>query len=199
VTLGPRQHRDDTRFEELRHQTGKELSVGIDRLSADLLNAYVGVNIVDICAFGFTHKTNHCAHFVSHVLQLELGYTCGRGGVGGRSVRVHEIFAKCPRVGKFDDRPTEKCLIFVISPREVNLKKKVMSNVPKKHIGIYVNGTIWHYSNSREKVVTQKPAEFKKHYPGQTNGLFYGTFPTSATAIPFLPRALHETGTRATA
>ena len=84
--------------------------MGIDRLSAELLNQYVGVNIVDVCAFGFTHKANHCAHFVSHVLQLEFGYTCGRGGRGGRCVRVHEIFAKCPRVGKLENRPGEKFL-----------------------------------------------------------------------------------------
>ena len=49
-----------------------------------------------------------------------------------------------------------------------------MDNVPKKHIGIFINGTIWHYSNSQHKVVTQTPAEFIKHYPGQGFALFYG-------------------------
>lgn len=123
------------------------------------------------------------------MLQLEFGYTCGQGGKKGRNIRVQEVFAKCPDVGKFDDRPTETCLVFVTKPSNVHLGSKVLDNVPKKHIGIYYNGTIWHYSNSRSRVVTQVPDEFIKHYPNQTNALFYGTFPAEATAVPFLPLA----------
>jgi hypothetical protein len=161
--------------------------MGISSLSANLLNQYVGKNVVDLCAFGFTNGSeNHCAHFVSHVLQLEFGYTCAPGG---RNIRVQEVFAKCPKVGKFDDRPSEACLVFVTKASNVHLASKVMDNVPKKHIGIYYNGTIWHYSNSQGRVVTQVPSDFIKHYPNQTNALFYGTFPPDATAVPFVPVA----------
>ncbi len=161
--------------------------MGISSLSADLLNQYVGKNIVDICAFGFASGAeNHCAHFVSHVLQLEFGYTCARGG---RNIRVQEVFAKCPEVGEFDDRPGQSCLVFVTKASNVHLAKKIIDNVPKKHIGIFYNGTIWHYSNSRGHVVTQVPSEFIKHYPTQTNALFYGTFPADATAVPWIALA----------
>jgi hypothetical protein len=52
-----------------------------------------------------------------------------------------------------------------------------MANVPKKHVGIYRDGTIWHYSNSKRRVVTQTPQEFSHHYSGKDIALFYGTFP----------------------
>jgi hypothetical protein len=161
--------------------------MGIANLDAGLLNGYLGNNIIDICAFGFTDATeNHCAHFVSHVLQLEFGYKCARNG---RCIRVQEIFARCPDVGKFADRPGEACLVFVTKAANVDLKRKTMVNVPKKHIGIFVNGTIWHYSNSRDRVVTQTPEQFVLHYPNQANALFYGTFPAGAKAIPYAPLA----------
>ena len=154
-------------------------------LSAATLNEYVGKTISEICSFGYTDDDdNHCAHFVSHVLTFEFGYTC-KGGKGGRNVRVKETFERCPQVGVWADRNTESCLVFVTKASNVNVKTKVMSNVPRKHIGIYVNGAIWHYSNSRDKVVTQTPEEFIKHYPTQTNALFFGTFPSPATVVPF--------------
>lgn len=164
--------------------------MAIDGVTVELLNGYLGKDIKDICSFGFTKATeNHCAHFVSHVLALEFGYTCeklGKGGGKGRNVRVQEIFAQCPSVGKFDDcgRPAT-CLVFVTKASNVNLGQKKMSNVPKKHIGICCNGTIWHYSNTRDKVVTQTPKEFILHYKGQTNALFYGSFPAVASATSF--------------
>ncbi|NLI80257.1 MAG: hypothetical protein GX443_01015 [Deltaproteobacteria bacterium] len=160
------------------------------QISRQLLDGYAGKNIVDICAYGYSDAgLSHCAHFVSHVLQLQFGYTCGRGGRGGRNVRVHEIFANCPQVGRFNDRPSEYCLIFVTKLSNVNIRRRTMKNVQKKHVGIYCNGTIWHYSNLRHRVVTQRPAEFIHHYPNQTNGLFYGAFPADAAAIPWIPLA----------
>jgi hypothetical protein len=55
-----------------------------------------------------------------------------------------------------------------------------MANRPKKHIGVYCNGGIWHYSNTKDKVVKQTPEDFAKHYSGKEFALFYGTFPTDA-------------------
>lgn len=46
-------------------------------LSTTLLNSYLGKPIDDICLNGYiNHDDNHCAHFVSHVLNLEFGATC---------------------------------------------------------------------------------------------------------------------------
>jgi hypothetical protein len=159
--------------------------MAIDGLSLSLLNEYIGKSIVDICSYGYTDASeNHCAHFVSHVLQLEFGYRC-KGRKEGRNIRVKEIFEQCPVVGSWDNRPAAACLVFVTKASNVNLKQKIMTNVPKKHMGIHCNGTIWHYSNTRDKVITQTPAEFINHYKGQTNALFYGSFPPDATAIPY--------------
>lgn len=152
-------------------------------ITRDDLKKLEGRNISDICANGYHNsKDNHCAHFVSHVLGFSFGYTCkqltGRGE-SGANVKVQEIFSMCPQVGKWRNRGNvDPCLVFVIHPLEVNVALKEMNNVPRKHIGIYVNGTIWHYSNSRDKVVTQKPEEFVKHYPSVPEAvLFFGSLP----------------------
>jgi hypothetical protein len=55
-------------------------------------------------------------------------------------------------------------------------------SVPRKHIGIYCDNKIWHYSNSKNKVISQTVAEFKKHYGSssaalKTYQIYYGTFP----------------------
>lgn len=141
-----------------------------------------GKTISEFCPNGFTGaSTNHCAHFVSHVLDFSFGYTCDQEtGVGesGANIRVHQVFARCPEVGKWAQLGSRTtCLVFIIQAGNVNLRQKQMSNVPKKHVGIYVNGTIWHYSNKRDKVVSQTPAEFRQHYSGEGFALFFGTFP----------------------
>ena len=68
-------------------------------------------------------------------------------------------------------------LLFVTDSRNVDISKKFMEKVPKKHIGIYIGGDVWHYSNSKDKVVRQTTAEFSKHYPGSNIALFYGSIP----------------------
>ena len=52
-----------------------------------------------------------------------------------------------------------------------------MINVPKKHIGIYPDNSIWHYSNTQDKVVVQMPDAFAHHYTGKDIAMFFGTFP----------------------
>lgn len=144
------------------------------------LSTYKGKNISAICGNGYNKPgDNHCAHFVSHMMGYTFGYTCrdaGNGKVTGANVRVHELFARCPSVGAWDDRPSElaTCLVFVTAESHVNLATKTMMNVPKKHIGICLGSTIWHYSNANHKVVTQTPEQFIHHYPGSDIALFYG-------------------------
>lgn len=145
---------------------------------------YLGKTISEICPNGFHDADhNHCAHFVSHVKGFTLGYKCrnqtGKGPKPGASIRVHEIFAECPKVGKWSDKPADvkSCLAFVISSKNVDVASKKMTNVPKKHVGIFEDNEIYHYSNTRDKVVKQTPADFKKHYSGSDIEVYYGTFP----------------------
>jgi hypothetical protein len=147
------------------------------------LNGYLGKSIAQICQNGFTSNAdNHCAHFVSHVLGYKFGITCqimGHGKIPGFSIRVQEIFPRCPSVGVWSLRPASlpTCLVFITGVSNVNLATKVMSNVPRKHIGIFFGGFVWHYSNSQHKVVKQSPAQFALHYPGPDNAMFYGSMP----------------------
>jgi hypothetical protein len=52
-----------------------------------------------------------------------------------------------------------------------------MANMPRKHVGLYVAGWIWHYSNSQRQVLRQTPEQFSHHYPSPDNALFYGSLP----------------------
>ena len=132
-------------------------------------------------------RSNHCAHFVSHMTDLQFSFNCKefKGGVKQPgNVRVHEIFAKCPKVGVFDDDvPTDPpVLVFVTRKANVNLAAKTMGNIPQKHIGIFLDGMVYHYSNTADKVVKWTPRKFfdtfERIYSG-TQGLFYGTIPGS--------------------
>lgn len=147
------------------------------------LDGYVGKSIGEICRNGYTSSAdNHCAHFVAHVLSYHFGVTCqlmGNGKELGASLRVQEIFPKCPSVGVWSLRPAslQACLVFVLRASNVNLAGKLMSNVPRKHVGIFMRGFIWHYSNSQGKVVKQTPSQFARHYPAPDNSMFYGSLP----------------------
>lgn len=155
--------------------------------SAPDLETFLGKDIKDICGNGFDDPTlNHCAHFVSHAIGLTFSFNC-RQMVGGSkppaNIRVHEVFAQCPRVGRWVDADTTQShLVFVTRKDVVNLVAKTMQNIPQKHIGIYSNGHVYHYSNSTDRVVKQTPddflARFQAAYSGD-QGLFFGEFPGS--------------------
>jgi hypothetical protein len=147
------------------------------------LTGYLGKPIGKICPNGYaSNADNHCAHFVAHALGYKFGVTCqvmSHGKVPGVSIRVQEIFPRCPTVGVWSLRPASltPCLVFITRVGNVNLATKVMSNVPRKHIGIFVGGFVWHYSNSQHKVIKQTPAQFALHYPAPDNAMFYGSMP----------------------
>ncbi|HKY04528.1 MAG TPA: hypothetical protein VJQ56_06545 [Blastocatellia bacterium] len=155
-------------------------------LRTDLDNA-LGKSIDDICPNNFhNHASNHCAHFVSHVLDLDFSFNCREfqgGGQPGANIRVHEIFSRCPLVGKFEDRPADReVLVFVTRHDIVDIANKEMQNIPQKHIGILVDGNIYHYSNTQDKVVKIAPAAFLSQFDAIYAGsqaLFYGTVPGS--------------------
>jgi hypothetical protein len=155
-------------------------------LQTSLDNA-LGKSIDDICPNNFhNHASNHCAHFVSHILDLDFSFNCREfqgGGHPGANVRVHELFSRCPLVGKFADRPADReVLVFVTRHDVVDIANKEMQNIPQKHIGILVGGHIYHYSNSLDKVVKMNPTtfldQFESIYAG-TQALFFGTVPGS--------------------
>jgi hypothetical protein len=171
-------------------------SCPVNNLTTVLLDGYLGRDIAALCPHGFTDSSlNHCAHFVCHVLNLKIGVTscrvmgkqpqADRIGVG---IRVHEVFAACPEVGLFSgcsaDRLAAGVLVFVTSPQAVNLGTQTMGNVPRKHIGIAINDTIWHYSNTQDKVVTATSQQFRRHYSSQTNELYFGLLPPGAEPTP---------------
>lgn len=152
-------------------------------VTAVQLDAFLGQEITRICQIGYTNRAdNHCAHFVSHVLGYQFGFTC-RGMVLGQgtpaTIRVHELFPRCPTVGAWRDKPATvtQGLVFITRASNVNLQTKTMTNVPRKHVGIFIGDQIWHYSNTRDQVVKQTAAQFGNHYAAPDNAMFYGEAP----------------------
>jgi hypothetical protein len=153
-------------------------------ITAATLDNLLGREITTICEVGYENRNdNHCAHFVSHVLGYQFGFTC-RGMVAGTgtpaTIRVQELFSRCPSVGKWESRPPElnTCLVFITKGSNVDVQARTMVNVPRKHVGIFIGGSIWHYSNSRDKVVKQTPQEFSRHYAPPDNAMFFGALPS---------------------
>ena len=149
------------------------------------LEAYLGKTISDICSLGYTDPSdNHCAHFVSHVLDYDFLFTCRNmvGGTGAAgNIRVHEVFSQCSAVGVWPNYPTPLVwvLVFITNAANVDLPNKTMLNVPKKHVGIYwiESDMVYHYSNRKKQVVKQSSADFSHHYPAPDNAMFYGVGP----------------------
>jgi hypothetical protein len=148
------------------------------------LSGYLGKSIRDICQNGYTSDhDNHCAHFVAHVLGYQFGVTCkmmGTGAAQGATLRVQELFPKCGSLGVWSLRPASlaTCLVFITRASNVSLANKTLANVPRKHVGIYMGGFVWHYSNRRHQVVKESPSQFALHYPSPDNAMFYGSLPS---------------------
>lgn len=153
--------------------------------TAAALDGFVDQHISDICTCKFVKDAdNHCAHFVCHVTELNFGLTCfkmtGKGEHGtSANIRVREVFRQCRRVGKWANKPPElkKGFIFVTKAGNVDLVNKDIVNVPKKHIGIFIEQDVWQYKNRLRHVIKQTPAEFNKHYDGTGFENFFGEFP----------------------
>ncbi len=144
------------------------------------LDSYLGKNISEICANGYIENDlNHCAHFVAHVLGLSVGYTC-RAQTGGKEfgacIRVQQLFEHCTRVGTWASKPDDLtgCLVFITHASNVDIGKKKMINHPRKHVGIFLDGNVTHYSNTMDRVTRQPIEQFGHHYEAPHNALFYG-------------------------
>ncbi len=155
-------------------------------ITAPLLDSYLGAHIGLICPnSNASDNDNHCAHFVSHVLSLAFGYTCGPSRPA--CMRVHEIFAKCVAPEALDACRANygTGILFVTEERNVTMATQTMVNVPRKHVGIVCGSDVWHYSNTQHRVVKQVVDSFIYHCKNQRNGLWLAKPPQAALARPF--------------
>lgn len=156
-------------------------------VSLGTLQGYVGKDIAAICNNDFTSSSqNHCAHFVSHALNIRLGMLCGdmayKTKNTGASIRCDELYNRLTIKGSWDKKPafSDGLLIFVLSAR--NVIKGRMENVPQKHVGIHCGGKVYNFSNSQHKVVADTSVEifhnkFKHSYAGNDISLYFGVAP----------------------
>jgi hypothetical protein len=152
------------------------------------LSETLNKTIADFCRNNFNgSEDNHCAHFVCHLLELDSGYDCKthkNGKHPGAGLRVQELFAECPLVGEWKGAPQGIKIVFVTDKSNVDLAAHTMRNVPKKHVGIFSEGQVYHYSNKQDFVIRQTPEDFLTRFQsayGGNQGLFFGTFPPAAT------------------
>ena len=148
------------------------------------LRAHEGKHIRDICDNAFaSDERNHCAHFVCHVLNISHGVTCARQvhrthrRSRGAAIKVRELFHHCLEAGRWADRGSlDPCFVFIIQSSLIDLsrgrgRRHQMGRTYNKHVGIYLGGTIWHYSNTNTRVMTATPEQFSRHYSGSGYGL----------------------------
>ena len=159
------------------------------------LEGFLGKNISQICAFGIgkDDSKNHCAHFVSHMMGYEFGETCKNQNIiekqkagEGATIRVDRLFNACSEVGAWASRPPHlgSCLIFVTISSNVSAfgaGYRIHDN-PKKHVGIFLNGHVWHYGNTNDAVLSDTEKLFVQKFTrayktaGQTVEFYYGSF-----------------------
>ncbi len=149
------------------------------------LEGYLGKSIADICPNSFASPAqNHCAHFASHALGIQLGMLCGdmafKTKGTGASIRCDELFNHLPLRGEWANRPSasDGILIFVTSASNVR-GGNTMLNVPQKHVGIHFGGRVYNFSNSQHKVVADPTVDafhrkFMQAYSGGNVSLYFG-------------------------
>jgi len=131
------------------------------------LDRYVGLNISQICANYNDNAMNHCAHFVSHVLMLSGGTTCWTVShihtTPPAAIKVHQLFPLCQNVGEWIAKPPSMttCLIFAVMSGKghINYATKEIKNIGNKHVGIFTNDSVYHYSNDLGKCVVKHTME----------------------------------------
>lgn len=154
------------------------------------LDTYVGKTIDQICDCGFGTPGdvhNHCAHFVSHVMDYTYGTVCtamltanpataGRG----RTIRVNDIFNNCPTRGNWDDKPDSLyyCLIFAVHSSGVQATTPItITDQRRKHVGIYVNGDCYNYHNTTNEAVRSDGVSRFRNLYGSGTRVLYASFP----------------------
>jgi hypothetical protein len=160
-----------------------------------LMDEYLGASIQDICPNGY-HTIgaghNHCAHFVAHVLSYDFGRTChlmaARSRRLGRAatLTVKDIFDRSPNkflvtsCGPFP-RPG---IVYVTMRSNLNVDTMSLGSSLTRHVGVGIGSHVWHFSNSRNRVVKQPGSEFLSHYSGDTV-MVYGDLVPCTNPVPY--------------
>lgn len=159
------------------------------------LTEYLGKRIDEICPFSLGKKQteNHCAHFVSHVMEYDgfaetcKNYTFADKQTAGKgaAIRVNELFNVLAEFGQWANKPLymTSCLIFATNSRNMKVGecRREMKNGPLKHIGIFIDGGVWHYSKEKNQVVKDPQKIFidkftRLYKKGGQVEFFYGRF-----------------------
>ncbi len=142
------------------------------------LDDAVGKRIDAFCQSTLASKTgeNHCAHFVSHMLDYDLPGTAScktmtladknNSAVIGASIRVNEIYNLIPKTRKkpvTDNACYAPGLIFVTQKRNIKINGK-MGDKSQKHIGILLGRWVYHYGNTANKVKKERLSSFIRTY-----------------------------------
>ena len=165
-------------------------------LNQPLLESYRGSHISEICLNRFDgNDRNHCAHFVGHVLQISHGKTCHRmvhrshRVMDGGTILVSDLFDISPNVRELVACPTTgQGLIYVSAPgnfQQIGSNAYRIKTVRKRHVGLLLNGSVWHYKNSQNKVISQPVSQFLSHYRRQNNALWIGDLPSLSRPVAY--------------
>ncbi len=140
------------------------------------LDGYVGQNISQICDHGFTseaHHTNHCAHFVSHLLGFTFAVTCGdmtNAPHKGGTIRVNEIYNRCANRGGWAVRPVVLIYTMIFATQATNMKQNGdMMTSPRKHMGIWSDPWVYNYSTMNHQVLKESVPDFQARLNGVYN------------------------------
>ena len=166
------------------------------------LDRYVGHSVEDFCEFHFgtiKDAENHCAHFVAHVLGLQVGTTCeslldwkhtrinykaGLKGKKGFTVRVNDLYNSLEVTGAWTGDVKAPCLMFTTPPHNfLNKDRTRMGSFRKKHVGIYSGAHVYNYGNTLDRVRKETPDEFMANFRklyGGTTVFRYGALPAGA-------------------
>lgn len=147
------------------------------------LDALLGQTVDDFCQkFGsIADEHNHCAHFVSHVLQLRIpgAALCTNIVVTketykdrktGFCIRVNQVFNSCSGRAYFanDTQPTTRFIVATIKGNIESKNPLKIGSHRMKHIGFLTDSDVYHYSNTNDEVVKQDVAMFRHHYGAGT-------------------------------
>lgn len=158
-------------------------TLGAVAINSATLKGLVGKGLADFCGlFGdIGDDHNHCAHFVSHVLQFKVPGAALCSNVGGTSykyedrakgfcVRVNEVFNALKKRAMFSEKETSGNYIVVatIADNITDKNEVTIGRMTRKHIGFACDGMIYHFSNTQDKVVEQSFAQFSSHYGKKT-------------------------------
>src|SRR5262249_54097161 len=99
----------------------------------------------------------------------------------GYTVKVDQLYNSLVDKGDWNKRSADPCLIFATPPDNVDVHRTFMGGAPKKHVGYFASGTVWHYGNTDDEVKKDSldvfQHKFKRAY-GSTVVFLYGALPS---------------------